>query len=155
MSFSSVLNLVPWLIFRAWIASDQFCWIRFNFNLLTWRELRGTERKRRWREGWRWLGGGGGRLFKGGDYFKCYHQRGATVTLLTILDLRALRTWCRDYTRGKGGDYFKYYHQRGATVTLLTILDLRALRIWCRDYTRGQTEIWGWHRGHNRKARSS
>ena len=37
-------------------------------------------------------GGGGGRLFKGGDYFKYYHQRGATVALLTILDLRALRT---------------------------------------------------------------
>ena len=58
----------------------------------------GTERKRRWREGWMAVGGGGvaiiqgRRLFKGGDYFKYYHQRGATLALLTILDLRALRT---------------------------------------------------------------
>ena len=47
MGFSCVPNMVPWLIFnvntlvvRAWITTDQFCWI--------------TER--RWRKGW---GGGG------------------------------------------------------------------------------------------------
>ena len=27
MGFSSVPNLVPWLIFRAWIVTDQFCWL--------------------------------------------------------------------------------------------------------------------------------
>ena len=27
MGFLSVPNMVPWLIFRAWIITDQFCWI--------------------------------------------------------------------------------------------------------------------------------
>ena len=29
----SVPNLVPSLIFSAWTITDQFCWIRFHFNL--------------------------------------------------------------------------------------------------------------------------
>ena len=33
MGFLSVPNLVPWLIFRAWIVTDQFCWISLHFNL--------------------------------------------------------------------------------------------------------------------------
>ena len=39
----------------------------------------GDKRKRRWREGW-----GGGRLFKGGDYFEYFHQRG-TITRGTAI----------------------------------------------------------------------
>ena len=62
MGFSSVPNMVPWLIFnvnilgvRAWITTDQFYWIR--------------ERE----DGERGKGGGGGQiLFEGGDYFKYY-----------------------------------------------------------------------------------
>ena len=27
MGFLNVPNMVPWLIFRAWIITDQFCWI--------------------------------------------------------------------------------------------------------------------------------
>ena len=33
MGFLRVPNLVRWVIFRAWIVSDQFCWIRFHLNL--------------------------------------------------------------------------------------------------------------------------
>ena len=33
MGFLSIPNLVPWLIFRAWIVTDQFCWISLHFNL--------------------------------------------------------------------------------------------------------------------------
>ena len=29
----SKINMVPWLIFRAWIVTDQFCWIKLHFNL--------------------------------------------------------------------------------------------------------------------------
>ena len=32
MDFNSAPGLVPWLIFRAWIVTDQFCLIRFPFN---------------------------------------------------------------------------------------------------------------------------
>ena len=46
----SKLNMLPRLIFRAWILTDQFCWINLHFNL-TGRGLK----KRRWQEGW---GGG-------------------------------------------------------------------------------------------------
>ena len=31
--FQSIPSLVPWLIFRAWIVTDQFCWVSFHFNL--------------------------------------------------------------------------------------------------------------------------
>ena len=33
MGILSVSNLVPWLIFGAWVVFDWFCWIRFHFNL--------------------------------------------------------------------------------------------------------------------------
>ena len=36
MGFLSVPNLVPWLVFRAWIVTDQLCWISLHFNLTTW-----------------------------------------------------------------------------------------------------------------------
>ena len=76
MGFLSVPNLVPWLVFRAWIVTDQLCWISLHFNLTTWQG--GKKRKRRWREG---RGRGdysreaiilrisakGGRLFEGDD----------------------------------------------------------------------------------------
>ena len=31
--FQSIPSLVPWLIFRAWIVTDQFCWVSLHFNL--------------------------------------------------------------------------------------------------------------------------
>ena len=31
--FQSIPSLVPWLIFRAWIFTDQFCWVSLHFNL--------------------------------------------------------------------------------------------------------------------------
>ena len=31
--FQSIPSLVPWLIFRAWIITDQFCWVSLHFNL--------------------------------------------------------------------------------------------------------------------------
>ena len=46
MGFLSVPNLVPWLIFRAWIVTDQFCWISLHFNLTG----RG-KKEERWRKG--------------------------------------------------------------------------------------------------------
>ena len=46
------------------VSSGQFCW---SDSTLTWRG--GDKRKRRRQEGW---GGGGVRLFKGGDYFKYF-----------------------------------------------------------------------------------
>ena len=33
MGFLSDPNLVPWLIFRAWVVTDQFCWISLHVNL--------------------------------------------------------------------------------------------------------------------------
>ena len=30
--FQSIPSLVPWLIFRAWIFTDQFCWVSLHFN---------------------------------------------------------------------------------------------------------------------------
>ena len=57
MGFLRLPNLVPWLIFnvkilsiRAWIVTDQFCWIRLY--LITWQG--GGKRKRRRQEGWGW-----------------------------------------------------------------------------------------------------
>ena len=64
MDFLSVPNLFPWLIFRAWIVTDQFCWIRSSS---TW-QIKEREDGKRGGEGW---------LFKGGDYFQYFHQRGA------------------------------------------------------------------------------
>ena len=32
MGFLIVPNLVPWLIFRAWFVTDQFCHVTFHFN---------------------------------------------------------------------------------------------------------------------------
>ena len=31
--FQSIPSLVPWSIFRAWIVTDQFCWVSLHFNL--------------------------------------------------------------------------------------------------------------------------
>ena len=45
MGFLSVPNSVPWLIFIAWIVTDQFYWITLHLHLTE----RG-KRKRRWRE---------------------------------------------------------------------------------------------------------
>ena len=59
--FFSAPNLVPWLLFNvnilgvgAWIVTDEFCRIRFHFN------LKGRDmRKSRWREAVGREGGGG------------------------------------------------------------------------------------------------
>ena len=59
MGFLRLPNLVPWWIFnvnilsiRAWIVTDQFCWIRLYFNLAgIW-----GKQKRRRQEGWGWVG---------------------------------------------------------------------------------------------------
>ena len=40
MGSLSIPNLVPWLIFIAWIVTDQFCWITLYFNLT----------RRKWKE---------------------------------------------------------------------------------------------------------
>ena len=32
--FQSIQSLVPWLIYRAWIVTDQFCWVSLHFNLI-------------------------------------------------------------------------------------------------------------------------
>ena len=73
IGFLSVLNLVPWLIFsvnilgvRAWILTDQFCWIRLHFNATG----RGLKKRK---DGER---GRSGRLFEGGDYFRYFRLRG-------------------------------------------------------------------------------
>ena len=71
MGFLSVPNLVSWLIFRALIVTDQFCWI--TWHTYTWQGW--DKRKRRWRA----EGGGGGRLFGGGDCFKSFRQSGAII----------------------------------------------------------------------------
>ena len=64
---SNKLNMgflrVPWVTFRAWLVTDQFCWTS------TWQ---GGDKRKRIDE----RGGGGRRLFEGGDYFKYFHQRG-------------------------------------------------------------------------------
>ena len=86
MGFLSVPNLVSWLIFRALIVTDQFCWI--TWHTYTWQG--GDKRKRRWRE--EWAGGDysreaivlnisvrAGRLFKGDDCFKYFRQSGAII----------------------------------------------------------------------------
>ena len=83
MGVLSGSNLSPWLIFRAWIVTDQFCWIRFHFNLTGGG---GGGGKRRGGGGG---GGGGGEkekmargvrgLFKGGDYFKYFHNKGRLI----------------------------------------------------------------------------
>ena len=58
MGFSSVPNLVPWLVFRVWIVTD----LAGSGTASSWQG--GDKRKR-------WYGkrGKGGRLFEGGDYF--------------------------------------------------------------------------------------
>ena len=71
LGFFIVPNLVPWLIFRAWFVTDQFCHVTFQFN--NDREG-GDKRKRRWYDGW-----GRGWLFEGGDFFKNFQERRAII----------------------------------------------------------------------------
>ena len=66
MGFLSVPNLVPWLIFRAWIITDIVLLHQISLQLDRER-IKGREDGER-------VGGG---LLKGGDYFKYFHQRGA------------------------------------------------------------------------------
>ena len=82
MGFLSVPNLVPWVIFRAWIVTDQFCWISLHFNL-----TRRDKRKRRKREG-------RGR----GDYLREAINRGMAIiwgnTVLWNLRWALSTRWC-------------------------------------------------------------
>ena len=74
VGFFSAPNLVPWLLFNvnilgvgAWIVTDEFCRIRFLFN------LKGRDmRKSRWREA---VGRGGG----GCDYSRKAINRGMAI----------------------------------------------------------------------------
>ena len=72
MGFLSVPNLIPWLIFGAWIVPEQFCWITLHFNLAG----RGSK-------GWRGAAIIRGRrlLFpsKGGDYSRDVINRGTAI----------------------------------------------------------------------------
>ena len=68
LGFSRVSNLVPWIIFRAWIVTD----LAGSGTASTWQ---GADKRKR-RYGKR---GKGGRLFEGGDYFKYFRQRGAII----------------------------------------------------------------------------
>ena len=69
MRFLSVLHLVPSLIFRAWIVTDQFCWISFLFNLT----------QKGWKEEKMAKGAGEGWLFEGGDYSREAINRGTAI----------------------------------------------------------------------------
>ena len=69
MGFLSVPNLVPWLIFRAWLITDIVLLDQISFQL---DRERIKERVKEREGGW-----GGWRLLKGGDYFKYFHQSGA------------------------------------------------------------------------------
>ena len=76
MVFLSVPNLIPWLIYRAWIVTDHLCWITLYF------DREGT--KGRWQEEW-----GGGYYsreaiilnisMKGGDYSRQAIDRGTAI----------------------------------------------------------------------------
>ena len=73
MGFSSVPNLVPWLIFKSITSASELESSLISFTEGRWDEERerkkrgGDKRKRRSLKGW-----GGGQLFEGGDYFKFY-----------------------------------------------------------------------------------
>ena len=73
MGFSSVPNLVRWLVFRAWIVTD----LAGSGAASAWQG--GDKRKRR--HGKR---GKKGRLFEGGDYFKDFRQRRAIIRGNTV-----------------------------------------------------------------------
>ena len=69
MGFSSVPNLVPWLVFRAWIVTD----LAGSGTVSPWQG--GHKRERRHGEGDQGGGGGGG----GGDY-----SRGAIISNISV-----------------------------------------------------------------------
>ena len=62
MGFLIVPNLVPWLIFRAWFVTDQFCHVTFHGGGGGGGGGGVDKRKRRWCDGW-----GRGWLIEGGD----------------------------------------------------------------------------------------
>ena len=88
MGFLSVPNLVPWLIFRAWIVTDQFCsgflLLVFLYQIPLQLDREGIKDKTRWRKGW----GGGG------DY-----SREVIISNISI--------------KGAGGDYSREATNRG------------------------------------------
>ena len=82
MGFLSVPNLVPWLIFRAWIVTDQFLWIRVFFNLTG----RGKQKEKMARgvgRGVIILGSWFFRIFlsKGGNYSREVINQGTTIII--------------------------------------------------------------------------
>ena len=82
MGFLSVPNLVPWLIFRAWIITDIVLLDKISLQLdrEVIKERQDGER----------VGGGGGQLLKGGHYFKYFHQRGAIIWGRRLIEGRLL-----------------------------------------------------------------
>ena len=54
----------------------------------------------------------GGQLFKAGDYFKYFCQRGAIIRGKAII----LNIFIKGERLFKGGDCFKYLYQRGAII---------------------------------------
>jgi len=81
MGFLSVLNLV-----------NSFSELALGLSLINFAESQctstcqgGDNRKKRWGEGQ-----GEGRLFKGGDYFKYFHQRGAIIRGRRLIEGRLL-----------------------------------------------------------------
>ena len=73
MGFSSVPNLVPWLVFRAWMVTD----LAGSGTVSPWQGGHKRERRhgKRGEEGW---------LFEGGDYSKYFRQRGAIIRGNTV-----------------------------------------------------------------------
>ena len=82
MGFLSVPNLVPWLIFRAWIVTDQFLWIRVFFNL-TGRGKKKEKMARGVGRGVIILGSWFFRMFlsKGGNYSREVINQGTTIII--------------------------------------------------------------------------
>ena len=104
--FLSVQNLVPWLIVRAWIVTDQFCWIRFDPLQLDREEVKERGDGER---------NGGDYSIEGDDYFKYFHQRGAIIWgrrliegQLLFEEIRYLKMW-NHYVREKQGNPTHYH----------------------------------------------
>ena len=75
MGFLSVPNLVPWLIFRAWIVTDQFCsgflLLVFLYQIPLQLDREGIKDKTRWRKGW-----GGGVIIRERWLFQIFPSKG-------------------------------------------------------------------------------
>ena len=90
MDFQSIPNLVPHLIFRAWIVTDQFCCkIPLQLDREGIKERQDGER------------GGGGAIIQGRQLFQIFPWRGAIIqerrlieeSIVIILGMNAVCYW--------------------------------------------------------------